>query len=1120
MGKKQVNGSTNGAATFESKADDASKKNGDTPQTQGKENGLNGHQATEREGRSPPRRSGSDKLQERGESPSSPTGSWKLPSMPSIQSLQEVQLPPMFAHMLERQSVVDLRRRAVTLIDVVAERQKNGPFKSHRLLAAFACSVVYRFLIFPWCRDWGLDSVPEAAYERAGGPWSAVSWQWAALVTFVYGIGVLVGVLVMAGREPVSHNIFEYMFVYNLTHVFVNVSLGFSLLQEAWNLGFHHPWGNSLDPSPVGYKLGMLLWCQYHYKQFELLDTVFVILRNKFERMGFLHLYLHVAQMWGWYFACRFGCGGDAYFPAVVNAFCQVIVYLFYAISMVNEKGIPLVRKAHVTEVQVAQFAICATHAFYCLAFGHFPRLVAIVSLGVAFSGVLLYVEWRKGSQPLIHPRTDLELSMFGHMFQKETLTDLRRRSMTLIDVVTERKGNGPLMPHRILGALIVALLYWFYVLPACRDWGLGRWYQSHFGQENPRARAGGPWAEVHFSFGFFVSLLYFGVLIFGTRIMERRRPVQKRVFEYMFIHNAVQVIFNALLSFNLWREAWRLGFAAPWGNQLDYTPAGHRLGMLLWFQYHSSQLELLDTIFVVARKKFNRMSGLHIILHLVQMWGWFFVCRYAGGGDSYFPAAVKSTCQVCVYFYYAVSLIDDRGVFLIRKARIAEVQVLQFLICASHACYVLYAGNLPRGVAMLNLMVMGVSLGLYTDFAGDSPRLGVRSQAEIEETGGRLTFRFDSSAWFYIYHFGVAQFLKEHILPDDFTADKAEKDFPKGLAFAGSSGGALVAGALATGIDTRQLFEFVLQQHEDCRLAPWRLFPAVEKAMHKYLPENAAKSMSGRVRVLLTKISWKPPFITGEAVDQYSSWPDAFGGLRATCHVPGLNPMPYKYLGRYYFDGLVWSSLLVPWSGDIGDLVVKVSAVGAPLTDIRAPISPLWWAIFPPSIDILRGMFWVGYRDAAQWFAGPADGNFCRMRGPASSPRGEVEEHFEAKRRAPAHEKEMFEEEKRNQDAKADAGEQADGNNNCMSGTPSKSQQDDPLSTSRVRKHLMARNLLLKPLPPPGKILPEKDPLTGQSVAELIRMYNEGMERSWMLVLLMMTPITILSVGIAWLLW
>lgn len=716
--------------------------------------------------------------------------------------------------------------------------------------------------------------------------------------------------------------------------------------------------------------------------------------------------------------------------------------------------------------------------------------------------------------------------TMFGHLFENsQSVTDLRRRALTLIDVVSERQGNGPLKPHRVVVALGVAVAYWYFFLPAFRDWGTGRWKLERHARQQ---RAGGPWAEVHSSLAVFVTLVYLAIVYVGVYIMERRSPVEKRVFEFMFIYNAMQVAFNAALALCLWRESWRLGFTW-WGNTLDFSEEGHYLGMLLWFQFHSCQVELLDTVFVILRKKFHRMSFLHIALRLFHMWGWFFVCRFACGGDSYFPAAVNCSCQVVVYLYYAVSLVNERGVPLMRKAHVSEVQVLQFVACAAHACYVLYKGNLPRGAAAFSLFMMLTSLVLYTDFHGDHPQLGAREVEQLDQAGERLTFRFDSSAWFYIYHFGVAQWLEEHMIPEGITPEDCVTDkYPKGLAFSGASGGALVAGALASGIRIRDLYEFVLEQHPRCRYRPWLLFGAVEQAMHKFLPANCAKSMSGRVRILLTRIASRPPFITGNVVDQFQDWSDTFQGLRATIHVPGLNAFPYRYRGRYYFDGMLWSSLLVPWSGDSLDLVVKVSAVGAPLTDISAPLSPTWWMLFPPSIDELRGLFWVGYRDTAAWFAGPLDGGLCGVR--CRGPMGRSGRPRRLSTAMSAMSSTISAAMSRARSPPSGRGTAMSATSSAMSASPPGSDRgmpergaedsdafEDWLTTSRMRKLALARKLLLKKPKPLAQALPEFDAVTGQRVQDLLAAYRRGVDQGVQAFCTVCVASVILGIAVLW---
>eukprot|EP00927_Polykrikos_kofoidii_P006656 TRINITY_DN12697_c0_g1_i1.p1 TRINITY_DN12697_c0_g1~~TRINITY_DN12697_c0_g1_i1.p1 ORF type:complete len:1048 (+),score=122.69 TRINITY_DN12697_c0_g1_i1:79-3222(+) len=950
----------------------------------------------------------------------------------------------MFQHMFERkQNLVDLRRRALTLIDVVAECQPS--LNPHRLFATFCFAFV--FGLFVACVFGGEGSpgwYEERSYDNAGGPWSEVHWGNAAIITSAYLLLVVAGVSFMRGRAPVQARVFECMLAYNVMQVISNAFLSYNLWREACRLYYPYPWGNAPETSTTGYRMGMLLCLQYYSRQFELCDTIFIVLRKRFHQMTFLHVFLRLVHVWGWFYVCRFACGGDSYFPAAVNSTCQVLVYLYYALSLTFPNGVPFMRKARVTEVQVLQFVVCATHASYVLVHGNLPRSVAALSLFVMLSGLVLYVEWDDGQPQIRVQATPISMSMFGHLFEgKPHLVDLRRRALTLIDVVMERENNGPLRPHRVLVAFVVSLVYWWFILPACRDWGTARWYR-----EGRNPRAGGPWAEVHGVVAAVITVVYVFLVGAGCRVMERRKPVQKRVFEFMFIYNATQVMLNASLAFSLWREAWQLGYKYPWGNALDSSAKYDRLGMLLWFQYHCRQFELLDTVFIILRKKFHRMTFLQVWFRLVHMWGWFFACRYACGGDSYFPAAVNSTCQVFVYSYYVLSLLHAQGVPFMRRARVIEVQVAQFVICGIHACYVLVQGNLPRSVAAVSLATMCVSLLLHVDFANEQLKLRTQADSDGDET--RLMFRFDSSGWFFVYHFGVATWLQEHILPEGMDTEAASTDkFPKGCAFSGSSGGSLVAASLGAGIDMRPLFEFVLTTHSWCKTKPWNLFRAVECAMDKFLPKNVHKSMSGRVRALVTRASLKPPFITGEVLDQFDSFEDAYRKLRASCHVPGLNIVPYRVNDRYYFDGLFWSSLLVPWSGDT-NLTVKISATGAPLTDIRAPTSPLWFSFLPPNLDALRGLYWIGYRDTHAWFTkDPADALFCCR---PSGRRIAIEE------------------------------------------------LEDPESKNNVLKHDRAQKLLLRrPQPgPAGDGLPELDPVTGQVVADLIAHYRRSVDLSF----------------------
>jgi elongation of very long chain fatty acids protein 4 len=563
-------------------------------------------------------------------------------------------------------------------------------------------------------------------------------------------------------------------------------------------------------------------------------------------------------------------------------------------------------------------------------------------------------------------------------------LTDARRRSLTQVDVMSDAH-EAPLNMKRVAIAILIFTLYWSYVLPMISSWGTGQWRRRvEIGLVEPRA--GGPGADAHWAIMVLVAVSYLWIIFFGVRYMEYRPPARKRVFEWIVVYNASQALLNLRLAVALLQEAYRLGYRWPFGNQLDVTERGHQLGLLIWYVYHCRQLDLLETVFMILRKKFQRVSLVHVYLRLLNLLGWFLACRFACGGDTFFQATVHAACQAVVYLYYVLHLLRPQGVPFFRKAKVVEIQVLQFIVCAIHGAFVLLYGSVPRTITSFNLFVMANCLIFFIDFDDEHPRLGLRKTMKSQDEGfghEQVTLCFDSCGWFFVYHFGVAQWVSEHLLPEGMTASDTETSlYPKGIAFSGSSGGSLVAGALGSGINVHHLFEYVLELRDWAKWNPFKIFPALESALVKFLPSNCARSLSGRVRVLLTRVKLSPPFIAGEIVDQYRDWNEAFHTLRASCHIPGCSLFPWKLNGRYYFDGLMWSSFFVPWVSD-DSLTIRISAISRPLTDIRAPFHPLWWALFPPREDVLRGLYWIGYREAARWFTTPPVSRLerCRLR-------------------------------------------------------------------------------------------------------------------------------------------
>lgn len=621
-----------------------------------------------------------------------------------------------------------------------------------------------------------------------------------------------------------------------------------------------------------------------------------------------------------------------------------------------------------------------------------------------------------------------------------QSFTNLRRRKLTQVDVLSAAPPLRTLNTRHVLCAAAVVVAYTGWVLPWLRHFGDRRWAQAvALGVLQPRP--GGPFADVSFAYALLLSLTYVGACFVGvSRMAQRASPVRLFIFECMAVHNITQCLFNLYCFAMLLAEGHRLGLGL-WGNPHDASERGHVLGGLVWLQYHCRQLQLLETFFMVLRKKFQGVSFLHGYLRVLNLWGWYIACRCFGGGEAYFPALVSSACQASVYgLYFSFSLIapegqeapgpgvpagvanasgapqrqsseasvgDGKRSAPTRAARVFELQIAQYVICALHAIAAAVWGNFPTMWALLHLCVIGQGLLLYTDFHSTRPlaeQLHSADFGELEDEGAnpaasadgrrRVTFSFDSCGWLMVYHFGVGAYISEHcgleLGPSAPLGEYTERF--KGVAFSGSSGGSLVSAVLGAGSNVRDVFEYIVEQYPDCRRNPLAMFPAVEKALRKFQYEGAQKRLTRSVRVLLTRVSLSPPFVMGEIADHFPDLETSVQILCASCHVPLVAGLLPKKIGRrFYYDGLLWPSrLFVPWRGAEGDFVVRVSACSAPLADLRTPRwIPQWWMLLPPPPDILRGLFWLGYCDAARWFATEppverAAFDPCRCRRPA----------------------------------------------------------------------------------------------------------------------------------------
>lgn len=217
------------------------------------------------------------------------------------------------------------------------------------------------------------------------------------------------------------------------------------------------------------------------------------------------------------------------------------------------------------------------------------------------------------------------------------------------------------------------------------------------------------PFKRIWWSGPLFFSVIYLIMITIGPKLMATREPFQIKPF--IFAYNLYQCLLNAWTVYAMYKEVltnpW---FHGLWGNTPQPDANGYRIAFLVWVHYNNKFIELLDTVWMILRKKNEQVSFLHCYHHILLIWAWFFVCKVEAGGDCYFGASVNSFIHVIMYGYYTLALLNFPCPW---KKWITNCQMLQFMLCLTHSIYVVIKGNMPielplaQGFVMINMLVL-----------------------------------------------------------------------------------------------------------------------------------------------------------------------------------------------------------------------------------------------------------------------------------------------------------------------------------------------------------------------------------------------------------------------------
>ena len=220
------------------------------------------------------------------------------------------------------------------------------------------------------------------------------------------------------------------------------------------------------------------------------------------------------------------------------------------------------------------------------------------------------------------------------------------------------------------------------------------------------------PYADTAWEYPAIITFLYLFVVVFlGQKFFEKRQPLN--VEGYMLVYNAYQTIFNIWAVVGFLSEIYRrsLPFAGT-----AYKPSREeaKLGFLIYAHYQNKFIELLDTVFMVVRKKTTQVTFLHVWHHSIMSWSWLVVLWYNPGGDAYFGSFMNSLIHVVMYSYYLLTALKLPCPW---KKFVTRLQLGQFVLIFTQGWYAIYLGSTPVWLTLIQQFVMVNMLVLFGNF-------------------------------------------------------------------------------------------------------------------------------------------------------------------------------------------------------------------------------------------------------------------------------------------------------------------------------------------------------------------------------------------------------------------
>ncbi|XP_054263298.1 elongation of very long chain fatty acids protein 4-like isoform X1 [Macrosteles quadrilineatus] len=209
-------------------------------------------------------------------------------------------------------------------------------------------------------------------------------------------------------------------------------------------------------------------------------------------------------------------------------------------------------------------------------------------------------------------------------------------------------------------------------------------------------------------------------VLWLGPSIMRQRKAMDLR--HLMMVYNLYQVIYNGALVGWFFTHSTAISYVIEHGcHPLDpkLNPLRTELHLASWCYLFAKIVDMIDTVFMILRKKDSHVTFLHLYHHTSMVaFSWLSV-KYIQAEQGIVLGVLNSFVHVVMYTYYFLAgLGPEVQKYLWWKKYITKLQLTQFVFAISFMVYLLYNRcTVPQVYNVIWVVNVAVIMALFVNF-------------------------------------------------------------------------------------------------------------------------------------------------------------------------------------------------------------------------------------------------------------------------------------------------------------------------------------------------------------------------------------------------------------------